>query len=369
MRTFKCKKAYKITMILFTVAAFVFAITTAITTFIALHKDGIQNAALAAAFGVFMLLVPAVLVWFCVISFHTKLVFFPDRFVYHTLKNEITIKAKNVRSFFYRHGVLTIFFVRDTLDSFAEKKQTDALAESAETAIAPKKDEMLYKIQIGGMGAIQGAEEIVQWFSEHIEIRVDGQALSDLIEIAVKYDFPNPNRVGAVLEKARHIAASLNIAGSIIALWVWVFPVPYRFCVFLALAVPLIVPLLLRFSNGFIRFDIKGNSIYPCICLASTACALGLSWRMLNDISIANIRRFFLYGAIFFVLYMAFFLICQKEFSVRRLGDWGSLFLYSVYLFAYSLAAVCAINCVFDVSAPADGVYRGVLFLPWYWAE
>jgi len=366
MRKFQCKKSYKITMLSITALSIVLALAALVN----IALGGVRNKALFAAFCTFMLLVSAVLVWFCVISFNAYFVFFEDRFEYHTLKNSVTIKAKNLRYYFYRDGMLSVFFVPDWFEAAQNaQSENEAIEENAqEKAVAPCPDEMLLKLQAGGMGFISGAEEIVGWFYENVAVHPDGQALEDLEEITQQYDFATIENISDVLKKANFIAKILNIAGTLIGVWTWFFPAPYRLCTFLALALPIAVLPVLHFSRGFIRFDKKGNSIYPCVCLSPIACTFGLGWRMLNDISIPNVKTFFIFSAIFFALYLTLFLICQKEFSAKKLSDWLSVVLYSFYFAAYSLAAVCAINFLFDFSIPQNNFFAGALGISWRWA-
>ncbi len=366
MRKFQCKKSYKITMLSITALSIVLVLAALVN----IALGGVRNKALFAAFCTFMLLVPAVLVWFCVISFNVYFIFFEDRFEYHTIKNSVTIKAKNLRYYFYRDGMLSVFFVPDWFEAAQNaQSENEAIEENAqEKAVAPCPDEMLLKLQAGGMGFISGAEEILQWFSKNVKIHPDGQAMDDLLEIAQQYDFATIENISDVLKKANFIAKILNIAGFLIGVWTWFFPAPYRLCTFLALTLPIAVLPVLHFSRGFIRFDKKGNSIYPCVCLSPIACTFGLGWRMLNDISIPNVKTFLIFSAIFFALYLTLFLICQKEFSAKKLSDWLSVVLYSFYFAAYSLAAVCAINFLFDFSIPQNNFFAGALGISWRWA-
>ena len=57
---------------------------------------------------------------------------------------------------------------------------------------------------------------------------------------------------------------------------------------------------LLHFLNGWVRFDKKGNSIYPSIAISLIACTFGLAWRMLAVYSIIDVKKLFFIAAVFY---------------------------------------------------------------------
>ena len=60
---------------------------------------------------------------------------------------------------------------------------------------------------------------------------------------------------------------------------------------------------LLHFLNGWVRFDKKGNAIYPPIVISLIACTSGLAWRMLAVYSIIDVKKLFFIATVFYSAY------------------------------------------------------------------
>ncbi|MBQ9239223.1 MAG: hypothetical protein IJ191_07925 [Treponema sp.] len=330
-----------------------------------------------------VLTTPVLLTIFSAVNVSSYFVFYDDLFEYHKLGKSVSIQARNLRYFYFRDGMLTVFFVKDSLHdvaaTFSNFSKESLVPENAkERALALPADKELFKTTFPALGLIQGAEEILSWFYEHIPIYPDGQALIDSIGIYTKYDNPNPDEVNVILVKAELYARRINWFSAIIAVWVALYPKPYFLSVALNLLCPVALLFVLHFSNGWIHFDKKGNSIYPCVCLALIAPTFGLGWRMLQDFTIISAGRFLKCSAVFYAMYLILFIAVQKEYSFGEKYTYGALAVYSFFFFAYALAAVCAINCAFDFSQATEElieknnetisvlVHRGLLGIGWY---
>ena len=223
-----------------------------------------------------------------------------------------------------------------------------------------------------------GGQADTQFF-ENLPILPDGQAMNDILGIIEKYNEPDFKDVNLVLEKAQKFASFINWISVIIAVWCALFPYPYRLSIELNLLLPIVLLFILHYSDGWIHFDKRGNSIYPTIILAGICPVFGLGWRMVNDYSFENSTgKFFIASFIFYLIYMILFMICQKEFSFKEKYTYGALLLYSIFFFGYAMGATAAINCLFDFSTPVKEtvkesgqiievlMHKGLFGIKWY---
>lgn len=302
----------------------------------------------------FVMFVPVFLTIMAIKQFSTYFIFFDNYFEYHKGRKTIRIEAKNLRYFYFNTGLLTIYFVKDGIHDFASSFCKESLVpeNSKERQLALPEDKEMYKLVIG-MGGIEDSDQILNWFFENLPILPDGQAMNDILGIIEKYNEPDFKDVNLVLEKAQKFASFINWISVIIAVWCALFPYPYRLSIELNLLLPIVLLFILHYSDGWIHFDKRGNSIYPTICLAGICPVFGLGWRMVNDYSFENSTgKFFIASFIFYLIYMILFMICQKEFSFKEKYTYGALLLYSIFFFGYAMGATAAINCLFDFSTP-----------------
>lgn len=98
---------------------------------------------------------------------------------------------------------------------------------------------------------------------------------------------------------------------------------------------------------------------------------------MLEDYMIISTGRFMKFAALFYAVYLILFLICcRREYSFKERYTYFALLVYSFFFFGFALAAVAAINCVFDFSEPVQEiidnnkgavmVHNGLLGIKWY---
>lgn len=341
---------------------------------------GIKNYAAYFNLIFFVMFVPVFLTIMAIKQFSTYFIFFDNYFEYHKGRKTIRIEAKNLRYFYFNTGLLTIYFVKDGIHDFVSSFCKESLVpeNSKERQLALPEDKEMYKLVIG-MGGIEDSDQILNWFFENLPILPDGQAMNDILGIIEKYNEPNFKDVNLVLEKAQKFASFINWISVIIAVWCALFPYPYRLSIELNLLLPIVLLFILHYSDGWIHFDKRGNSIYPTICLAGICPVFGLGWRMVNDYSFENSTgKFFIASFIFYLIYMILFMICQKEFSFKEKYTYGALLLYSIFFFGYAMGATAAINCLFDFSTPVKEtvkesgqiievlMHKGLLGIKWY---
>ncbi len=376
MRIFRMKKTYLIT---FSVITGIFYLL-AVGGLIYFALDGIRNIFAYLALIPLFMITPVFFTLLIYANYHSYFVFYDDYFEYHRGKNTIRINAKNLRYFFFREGMLTIFFVKDGISDFAAsfRRMSEVPENSEERRLALPEDDQLYKFVVPAMGMIQDSNLIINWFTENIPVCPDGQALKDAIGILKKSKDPELKEEGMLLKKANLYASIINRVAFGLAVWCALFPHPYRLSVELTFIFPIILLPILHFSNGWIRFDKRGNSIYPTVCFALIFPMFGLGWRMLQEYTFISAGSFVKAALVFTAIYFVLFLICQKEFSFKDKYTYPVLFMYLFYIFGYALSAVAVINCLFDFSEPVKEIieknneqfsvmmHNGLLGIKWY---
>lgn len=326
-----------------------------------------------------LLCIPMLLTVIIIAAARSYFVFGSDYFEYHTAGKSILITARNLRYFTFSGGLLTVYFIKETLESvsfrIAGEKRIQENTE--EKGLTVQNNGVLFKIGIPAIGLYEHGDQILAWFYKNLPLYADGQALEDLRAIENRYKDIDYAQVQKSLVKAERIAKTLNLIGILLGISVNVFHTAYRLTVFLCAAYPVVMLFLLHFSNGWIRFDKKGNSIYPSIALSLIACTFGLAWRMLAVYSIIDVKKLFFIAAVFYSAYFILFLVMQKEYSFKNRYAYAAALVYSVYFLAYALSAVTAVNCAFDPSSPVATVitenrqektvytYRGLLGILW----
>ena len=352
----------------------------AISFLVYLAVRGIKNFTAYFILVLLVMMVPAFLTFLAIRQFSSYFVFYDNYFEYHKGRKTIRIEGKNLRYFYFNTGLLTIYIVKDGIHDFATSfyKETLVPENSKERQLALPEDKEMYKLLIG-MGGIEDSDQILSWFYENLPILPDGQALKDVVHISTKYNAPDPKDVNLILAKAQKVATILNWISVIFAVWCALFPYPYRLSIELNLLLPIVLLFILHFSDGWIHFDKRGNSIYPTACLAGICPVFGLGWRMINDYTFEKTAgRFFIASALFFIIYMVLFIICQKEYSFKEKYTYGALLLYSFFFFGYAMGAIAAINCLFDFSVPIKEfvkengqiievlIHKGLFGIHWY---
>ena len=374
MRTFKTKKKY----VIITMAIIGVFYLLGIGFLIYEALDGIRNIFAYLALIVLVMMTPVFLTIVAVLSLNSYFIFYDDFFEYHKHRKTIIIKGQNIRYFYFKDGLLTIYFVKDDMRDIEASYYKESLIpeNSKERAVALPEDKELFKV-LFSLGMIEDAQEIISWFYENIPILPDGQALNDILGILEKYENPNPKDVNTILAKANKYAKIINILSVVLAVWCAIVPYPYRLSIELNLLLPFILLLIINYSDGWIHFDKRGNSIYPTVCLGAICPVFGLGWRMLEDYMIISTGRFMKFAALFYAVYLILFLICcRREYSFKERYTYFALLAYSFYFFGFALAAVAAINCVFDFSEPVQEiidnnkgavmVHNGLFGIKWY---
>lgn len=341
--------------------------------------QGVKSYAAYCALVPLLLCIPLLLTVIIIVAARSYFIFGSDYFEYHTAGKSILITARNLRYFTFSGGILTVYFIKETLESVSSRIVGEKRIQenTEEKALTIQNNGVLFKIGIPAIRLYEHGDQILAWFYKNLPLYVDGQALEDLRAIEKLYKDIDYAQVQNALIKAERIAKTLNLIGILLGISVNAFQTAYRLTVFLCAAYPIAMLFLLHFLNGWVRFDKKGNSIYPSIAISLIACTFGLAWRMLAVYSIIDVKKLFFIAAVFYSAYFILFLVMQREYSFKDRYAYAAALVYSVYFFAYALSAVTAVNCAFDTSSPVATVivetrqektvytYRGLLGIPW----
>lgn len=246
MRTFGISKKHKI--FVWSVIAVFYLLALSFLVYEAV--GGIKNYVAYFILIFLVMLVPGFLTFIAIRQFSSYFVFYDNYFEYHKGRKTIRIEGKNLRYFYFRDGLLTIYFVKDGIHDFAASfyKETLVPENSKERQLALPEDKEMYKLLIG-MAGIKDSEQILVWFYENLPILPDGQAMKDIVGIMTKYNEPEPKDVNLVLAKAQKIATFINWLSVILAVWCALLPYPYRLSIELNLVLPIILLIVLHRSD------------------------------------------------------------------------------------------------------------------------
>ena len=185
MRTFGISKKHKI--FVWSVIAVFYLLALSFLVYEAV--GGIKNYVAYFILIFLVMLVPGFLTFIAIRQFSSYFVFYDNYFEYHKGRKTIRIEGKNLRYFYFRDGLLTIYFVKDGIHDFAASfyKETLVPENSKERQLALPEDKEMYKLLIG-MAGIKDSEQILVWFYENLPILPDGQAMKDIVGIMTKYN-------------------------------------------------------------------------------------------------------------------------------------------------------------------------------------
>jgi len=264
--------------------------------------QGVKSYATYCALVPLLLCIPLLLTVITIAAARSYFIFGSDYFEYHTAGKSILITARNLRYFTFSGGILTVYFIKETLESVSSRIVGEKRIQenTEEKALTIQNNGVLFKIGIPAIRLYEHGDQILAWFYKNLPLYVDGQALEDLRAIEKLYKDIDYAQVQNALIKAERIAKTLNLIGILLGISVNAFQTAYRLTVFLCAAYPIAMLFLLHFLNGWVRFDKKGNSIYPSIAISLIACTFGLAWRMLAVYSIIDVKKLFFIAAVFY---------------------------------------------------------------------
>jgi hypothetical protein len=98
----------------------------------------------------------------------------------------------------------------------------------------------------------------------------------------------SPGARSTALARARRTAKALNLAGALVAAWLFLYPHPYQLAVAAGLLLPLLGAGLLWRHAGALQLEEQPNRAYPSVMLALALPSLGLILRVLFDVELVS---------------------------------------------------------------------------------
>jgi len=227
-----------------------------------------------------------------------------------------------------------------------------------------------YKTLIGGIEKIksfrvsiyfQNLQSLNEWLDSHTHNLYVEQVAQFIKEFAESHDELSDDEKSRLLQKTYMIARILKWGGAILSIL-------FIACIFLGRSFmhigfivyavyPILLFLIIRFSNGEIRFNVNNTDLYPNLLAPFCFCSA-----VLCILAVAYIDQIYSFSkqlsvSVFVTLVMFFlYYICASKFekkieekrSTRILTVASVLFLMFLYGFGFSVSA----NVMFDKSKP-----------------
>lgn len=198
---------------------------------------------------------------------------------------------------------------------------------------------------------IDGYSEILFWLSQRFPDLEEQQAIEEEQSIL------NDEKIGWTrevreekLSKARKTSKVINWAAGITAAWTFFYPTPYQYSILVAMIIPIVALVVVKFSDGLIRVDEKKGSAYPSVIYAFIYPSLGIMLRALLDYDIFDYSNVWLTTTIVTLSFLILLLTRQKEITFKKKLDYLTVVSLGLFLFAYSFGAVIHYNCYYDNS-------------------
>lgn len=147
------------------------------------------------------------------------------------------------------------------------------------------------------------------------------------------------------LQRGRRLALAINIATSVICLWVFVAPRPYLLAILTLGLFPWIVPPLAALSRGVIQVDGKRNDVRPHIVIAFFLPGVVLGLRAALDIQIVGWQRPLALSVVGGLAMTVLTLLPYRSFR-----SWEMVLLLALPMTAYAYGAAMEANALLDRS-------------------
>jgi hypothetical protein len=154
------------------------------------------------------------------------------------------------------------------------------------------------------------------------------------------------------LEQARKVCKAINIAGGILAGWIFLYPTPYLLCVCIGIVLPLLAITVIFLYPGIIQLDEKKNSVRPSVSVGLFLPSIMLMVRALLDFEIVDYDIVWIFTGGIAVVMISLLLIGSKEYSIKDFRS--SLLLVSLIgvSVAYGFGTTALLNCTLDTRTP-----------------
>ena len=155
------------------------------------------------------------------------------------------------------------------------------------------------------------------------------------------------------LKQAKLLSDVVNWPSYLIAGLLFFYPTPYLIVTTVGVLYPLLAISVLK-CNSLIRFDEEKNSPYPSIALGFIMPLAGLGVRLASDLSLLSFDCLWLPSGGLFALMVLILLTGNKSFNFSSGKKTATSILIMVFVYLYCIAAVIAVNCIYDKAAPTE---------------
>jgi hypothetical protein len=155
-----------------------------------------------------------------------------------------------------------------------------------------------------------------------------------------------------ILKKAHLVAKKLNIIGVFTAVWLILFPIPYKLAVISGVLIPIIAILTIKFFKGLILVEERKYNLKPSVSGALFVPGLALTFKTLFDFQIDDYSNVWIPVVFVAILFVGLLVIGNKEFYLKQVKTYVKMIVLMIPMLFYSYGAIILLNCCFDKSTP-----------------
>ncbi len=153
-------------------------------------------------------------------------------------------------------------------------------------------------------------------------------------------------------KRARFVARTLNVVGSLLAALLFFYPRPYDLITLIALIFPFFILASLHFFRGLIRIDQKNNSGYPSTIYGLIFPGMALALRSFMDFDILEYSNFWLPTFAVTIVTSLIMFSTTSELKFKKASDYITVVSLVGFVFVYSYGGIINYNCIYDDSEP-----------------
>jgi len=204
-----------------------------------------------------------------------------------------------------------------------------------------------------------GTDEILFLLSKFVPDLDEQNVINEEKEILndENFGFTKENRVEN-LARARKISKILNWSAGISMAWIFFYPTPYKYSILIAIIIPIVALVIVKFSKGLIRTDEGRGSAYPSVVYAFIYPSIGLAIRAILDYNIFDYSNVWKITILLTIAFLFILMYKQQELKFKKMLDYITVASFALFLFAYSFGTIVHINCYYDNAEPQSFVTK-----------
>lgn len=207
-------------------------------------------------------------------------------------------------------------------------------------------------IYISSYTTLKGDDEMLEWAAhfENIEAKEYQNDYDAMLHDEAIGNSPKERKLNVA--SAKKLSAYANWIAIGLAMWLLVYPYPYRYAVTTGLTYPPLVICLFYVKRDIMTFNSQQGegSVYPSLSLALLATPLGLTLRVLRDWDLLSYTAIILPAFIIAAILGAIFLSALNGANIKTHSNVFTRFNIALFILLYSITATITINCEFDNS-------------------